>query len=373
MSVDLADFSEFTPASPEVAEAAPPAGSTLAPETPGELARVLDTASANRAVVLPWGGGTHQGIGYRVYPDVVVSTANLVEVIAWEPDDLTLVVEAGVRVDEIEVMLAARGQTAGLPEKAPGATVGGVIAAGVSGYRRARIGPTRDRVLEVTLATGDGRVVKGGGRVVKNVSGYDLPRFAAGSLGALGVIASVCLKLWPVPEAQATLRVDDATRAWRTLFRPLAVLETHDGAFAYVEGRRAQVEVQARQIGAEPVEGLRWPETPEGAVGYAVSVPPADLASAVSRLPDGSRYVAQHGVGRVDVAADLDTSDGIADLRGWAEDRGGRVIITWGPEDLYENLDPWGTPPPGLELQRRLIAAFDPLRVVNRGRLPGGL
>ncbi|NIR39303.1 MAG: FAD-binding protein, partial [Gemmatimonadetes bacterium] len=92
-------------------------------------------------------------------------------VVDWQPDDLTVVVEAGVTVGTLESMLAERGQTALLPEWGPEATVGGVVAAGISGYRRARLGPTRDRVLEVTIVTGDGRVVRGGGRVVKNVSG----------------------------------------------------------------------------------------------------------------------------------------------------------------------------------------------------------
>jgi FAD/FMN-containing dehydrogenase len=177
----------------------------IAPETTEQLIPVLQQASDHQLKVLVWGGGTHQGFGYRLDPDIVIATARLDRTIAWEPDDLTVVVEGGVRLQATEIMLADRGQTTALPEHAGEATIGGVVAAGVSGFRRARYGPTRDRVLEVTVVTGDGRLVRGGGRVVKNVTGYDLPRLITGSLGSLGVIVSVCLKLWPMAERSVTM------------------------------------------------------------------------------------------------------------------------------------------------------------------------
>ena len=147
------------------------------------------------------------GIGHRFDPDLILSTARLDRIIAWEPDDLTVVVEAGVTVEDLEEMLAGKGQTALLSEQPGPATVGGAVAAAISGWRRFRYGPLRDRVLEVTLVTSDGRVVTAGGRLVKNVTGYDIPRLAAGSFGSLGLIARVCLKLWPLPAACATVRV----------------------------------------------------------------------------------------------------------------------------------------------------------------------
>lgn len=342
-----------------------------APADLEELAAMLDVASGLHTPVLVWGGGTHQGIGNPVEARAVISTVRLDRVVDWEPADLTLVVEAGARVAEIESMLADRGQTAGLPEHAGRATVGGVVSAGVSGYRRARYGPTRNRLLEVTLVTGDGRIVTGGGRVVKNVSGYDLPRLSAGSFGALGVIGTVCLKLWPLPEAAVTVRVDRPAVAWHGTHRPLAVLETEAGSWLYLQGTGAEVRAEAAEAGGDAREGLHWPAPPSGGLQVTLRVPPASLAAAVDRLPPDSRYVAQHGVGIVDVAIDDPDPEALGALREWAESHGGALVVAGG--DRRVELDPWGTPPPALGIQRRIVAGFDPLRVVNPGRLPGGL
>ena len=178
-----------------------------------ELAETLSHASSERRTVLLWGGGTHQGYGYPLSADLVVFTDGLTSFVDWEPDDLTVVVEGGMTVASLEARLATRGQSAILAEVPEAGTVGGALAAGISGYRRGRFGPTRDRILEVTLVTGDGRVVRAGGRVVKNVTGYDLARLAVGSFGRLGVIVSACLKLWPLPRASATVRATGAKRS----------------------------------------------------------------------------------------------------------------------------------------------------------------
>ena len=202
----------------EPIEGAPEDAVTVAPSTLEDTANILAIASRYSLPVLVWGGGTHQGMGGRVDPAVVLSTARLDSIVDWQPEDLTVVVEAGVRVADLEDRLAGRNQTAVLPEASGRATVGGVVAAGVSGFRRLRYGPTRDRMLEVDLVTGDGRVVRGGGRVVKNVTGYDLPRLATGSFGSLGLIGRVCLKLWPLPEARRTVTL--AERRQEYGYRP---------------------------------------------------------------------------------------------------------------------------------------------------------
>lgn len=372
MSESAPDLSELAAAPRDTSGSLPSAPFVFAPPTIEEAADVLNAASGERAPVLVWGGGLHQGIGNAVVPQVVLSTARLDRVIAWEPEDLTVVVEAGVKIGRLEESLEERGQTALLPETVADATIGGVIAAGVSGYRRARFGPTRDRVLQVTLVTGDGRVVTGGGRVVKNVSGYDLPRIATGSFGSLGLIASVCLKLWPLPEARATVAVDSPDSAWRTAFRPMAVLETPAGSFAYLQGTHAEVASQVARLGGSPAEGFLWPSTPAGEVVVSIRVRPSLTSAVVTRLPSGVPFVAQHGVG--EVVAGLDAEVGLlGDLRRWAEGEGGSLVLLSGPQGFSRTFDPWGAVPAGLDLQRKLIAAFDPMRVVNPGRLPGGI
>lgn len=365
-------FGDFTRATDQQAVSVPPAEVVLAPADVDELAAVMATATEWRARVLVWGGGSHQGIGGRVEPDVVVVTSGLDRIVAWEPEDLTLVVEAGVRVADLEGMLAEQNQTAALCEWEGPATVGGVVAAGISGYRRHRYGPTRDRMLEATVVTGDGRVVRGGGRVVKNVTGYDLPRLVVGSFGSLGVIVSVCFKLWPLSESTATVALDDPGQALETLFRPVAVLETRDGSFAYLAGTEAEVASEAERVGGAVTAGFAWPDPPTGDTVWSLRVPPALVTEAVARLPAEWEFVAEHGVGQVRAAGDFDATAG-KELRGWAEEVGGAFVLEHTADDgLYAAFDPWGTPPPGLALQRRLMAAFDPAHVLVPGRLPGG-
>ncbi len=342
---------------------APAADIVVAPATVEQAAEALDAASEHGLRVLIWGGGAHQGYGYPVEPDMVLSTHRMGGIVEWSAEDLTLVAAAGARVADVESQLAEAGQSAVLPEDCPPeATIGGVVAAGLSGWRRLRYGPTRDRVLEVVLATGDGRVVRAGGRVVKNVTGYDIPRLACGSFGALGVIGQVALKLWPAPEAAATVRVDDAERAARVAVRPLAVLEVDGQAAVYLSGTPAEVEAQVASLGGDAAAGARWPASLDQPRQAVVRVPARLTRDAVERVPQGWSYQAAFGVGEVRIGG---AGGDLADLRAWAEAEGGALVIIAGPGD------PWGTPPPSVDLQRRVKAAFDPLDVCNPGRLPG--
>ena len=337
----------------------------VAPTSPEELAEVLAHASREGMRLAVWGGGSHRSIGYPTDPQLVVSTSGFTGVAEWEPDDLTVVVGAGTHVAELEAHLATRGQTAVLPEVAGHATVGGVVATATSAYRRLRYGPTRDRVLEVRAVTGDGRIVKGGGRVVKNVTGYDLPRLYTGSLGSLGVITSVCLKLWPLTAATATVTLDDPGRI-ALLHRPLAVLQTPGVTTVLLGGTAPEVEDQVARLGGDAVSGLVYPDRPRGDVVWSVRVRPRLMPDMVKMLPD-TPHVIQPGIGEATFAATAGWD--VAPLRSRAETDGGAVVRVGG----WSEADPWGAPPPALELQRRVITAFDPMRIVEPGRLPGGL
>lgn len=342
----------------------------IAPRTTEDVVSVLRHATKQGLNVQVLGGGTHSGYGSPLPPEIVLSTHELSAVEAWEPDDLTLVIGAGARVADVEAMLAARGQTAVMPERPGEATIGGVISAGVSGWRRARLYGTRERVLEVTIVTGDGRVVRGGGRVVKNVTGYDLPRLVVGAFGAMGVVVSVCLKLWPVPPAAATVTLPDLDAA-RLVARPLAVLEDRTGIRIFLWGTYDEVDALCSRLEGEKSQGLDWPADPVGVWSWSLRVPPAMTPEVVDRLPPGWEFVASHGVGEVR-AASAD-AEGAVDLRAWAEQIGGALVVSGSPPDGAVSLDPWGSPPPAVDVQRRLIAQFDPARVINPGRLPGGL
>lgn len=350
-------------------EGAPEAELTLAPRSTGDVASILRYASEKRFPVQVWGGGTRQGYGTPPAPGIVMSTGSLASVEAWEPDDLTLVVGPGARVKDVGAMLAERSQTAVLPEVPGDSTVGGTIAAGASPLRRARLYGTRERVLEVRVVTGDGREVRSGARVVKNVSGYDLARLCVGAFGSLGVVVSVCLKLFPLPPEAATVRVD-GPHAAASIARPLAVLQTNQGTDVFVHGTEEEVGAKVAHLGGEPRQGHDWPADPEGPYQWAVGVAPALLGDAIGRLPDGWRFVAVHGVGEVRAASE--SSDGGPELRSWAESVGGHLVSVRRPAE-DDDLDPWGSLPPALEIQRSLIGHFDPSRIINPGRLPGGL
>lgn len=345
---------------------APQDARVVSPSDEVELAELLRSATDEGTPVAIWGSGTHRQIGHPTPSDAVISTRELTGIVDWQPDDLTVVVRAGTTVSQLEEELAEGGQTAVLPEQAGPSTVGGVVATGVSAYGRLRYGPTRDRMLQVRAVTGDGRVVQGGGRVVKNVSGYDLPRLYTGSLGSLGVITEVCLKLWPVGAVGRTVELDSVP-ASSAVYRPRAVLETREGVRVYLSGTRAEVDDQVGRLGGTAREGLLYPEPLGGDVVWSCRVRPKHLAEAVSRIPESFPWVAQHGVG--EVAFSAPGAFQVADLRGWAESVGGSVVRTAGESDQ----DPWGTPPSGLDIQRRLIEAFDPGRILEHGRLPGGV
>lgn len=356
---------------PSEVDGLPDTGLVVAPGSIEDAERILDLASEHGMRTTIWGGGTHQGMGGRVDPDLVISTARLARILDWQPEDLTVTVEAGVKVSELESRVAERAQTAVLPELPGEATVGGVLAAGASGWRRARYGPTRERVLEVDLVTGDGRHVRAGGRVVKNVTGFDLARLAVGSLGSLGLIARTCLKLWPIPTTRATVIVDDGDSALERTYRPTAVVETDGSAKVFLGGTEAEVEGQARALGGRITDDWSWDPEPVGPVRWSIRVPPAAVRSTIERLPNTWRYQAGLGIGEIRVSSP--DADGVADLRSFAERSGGAMVLVDGPDELYTTVDPWGTPPEGLEIQRRIVDRFDPARVLNPGRLPGGI
>ncbi len=348
----------------------------VAPRRIEEAAEVLAFAGDRGIVVGFIGGASRFDLGGRLEPDVWLSTSAMNRIVDHQVEDLTLVVQAGASVADVEALLADHGQSAILPEAPGSATVGGVVATGASGYRRLRYGPTRDRVLEVVLATGYGKVVRAGGRVVKNVTGYDLSRLAVGSMGALGLIGEVCLKLWPIPRGAATVRIDDPEGALAETYRPLAVLETEGGAAVYLTGTPEQVAAQSDELGGVAEPGHRWPDPIDTAMRFSVRVAPRHLAGAVRMIltafPEAPLR-AQHGVGELTFGLETCDPEDVVAVRHWAEGHGGAMVVLAAPPGSLPGVDPWGTPPVAHGLQVRVKEAFDPHRICNPGKLPGGL
>lgn len=307
-----------------------------------------------------------------------ITTRRLAGIVDHKPDDLTATVRTGTTLGDLEVTLDATAQSAVLPETTPGRTVGGVVSSGSSGYRRLRYGPTRDRVIGVTLVTGYGEVVRGGGQLVKNVTGYDLARLVTGSHGALGLITEVSVKLWPAPRATATIPADSPAACLSELHKPSAILETQEGSSVYVEGAPASITHAEQVVGNRSTDGLHWPEPLSEPVVVSVRVPARSTSRAVSAIGSwkAERFIAQHGVGIVDVGLTKATAEDIDEMRSQIRTIGGIVVIErWrvADEPVPDPMpDRWGAVPSALDIEKRLRSLFDPHRILSAGMLPEG-
>lgn len=335
---------------------------TLHPTTAGDLADALRTAAHDGTRVLVVGGRHHMDRGNVSDTDVELWTTQLDRVVAYEPAEMLAVVEAGLRCGALAELLGEHGQE--WPVDAPAdATVGGVIAAGVSSTRRLRVGHVRDTVVEMELVTGDGRLIKSGARTVKNVSGFDLHRLMTGSLGTLGVISQVAIKVRPLPEASTTLLAPAgglplALEALDALPAASEILASPDAVSLRLEGWRDEVaaqEVDARELG--PFVPGAPADRPAGATLLEAAVAPSRLAPLVEGIEDWQALV---GVGLVWIG--VDGPEAIAAISARTAELGGIAPAVRGPGGLGD------APVPGREIHRRLKVAFDPAGILAPGR-----
>jgi glycolate oxidase FAD binding subunit len=313
--------------------------------------------------VLPVGGRTHAEVGNPVHDAVEVAAPH--GVVAYEPADLTVTVGAGTTCAALDALLAEHGQECALDPRDPNATVGGVLASGLSGWRRLRHGPVRDQVLEIRVVLADGRVVKGGGPTVKNVTGYDLPRLLVGSLGTLGLLVQVTLRCRPRAPVARWYTADTPPDA---LFRPSAVLWDGTRVHVLLEGVVTDVDAQADALrpGAQPAR-------PDGAHRGRISVAPGAVQAVGRDLdalrpdpehPGPVRWCAELGVGTIHVAGD--TPAALDSARDVAHRHGGWLLREAGGD----RLDGFGRPLPNRALMRRIKDALDPHAKFAPGRLP---
>jgi glycolate oxidase FAD binding subunit len=391
-----------------------------APGRADEVARAL--ACANRAglAVVLRGGGTKLDWGRAPRrADLILSTARLDRVREHAWADMTATVEAGATVARLQETLAAHGQRVACdalwPERA---TVGGILATNDSGPLRARFGSLRDLIIGVTLALPDGTLAKSGGKVVKNVAGYDLPKLATGSFGTLAAITEAVFRLHPLPHDTRTLTFTAATvdplceLALAVQRSPLAFVALQLRAAASgapappappaldvgFEGTRAGLDAQEQQLLrlAEPVSRADPPpdvwrarevlwQGQEPAVTLKVAVLPtrlAELCAMVRRVASGPlwrwRLVAQ-ALGLAHLRLEAPTGgalvEGVARLRAEVEagNGGGSLIVLGCPPEVKSEIDVWGTPGDALPLLRRVKAQLDPVGILSPGRFIGGI
>lgn len=305
-------------------------------------------------------------------------------IVAYEPTELYITAKCGTPLAELEAVLAGQGQMlafepphfAGSSAGSAGATVGGCVAAGLSGPRRQQAGAVRDFVLGVKLIDGAGQLLNFGGQVMKNVAGYDVSRLLAGSLGTLGVLAEVTLKVLPKPVAERTLvfAMDEAAaiaklNQWAEKPLPISASFWHDGKlWLRLSGARAAVEAAGARLGGSVVADgeTHWQAVREQTHPAFAGTPLWRLA-----LPSTAPVLALDGLRAIEWSGALRWYAGeLEAVRGVAAKAGGHAVLYRAAESL-RCLEGAFAPlsPAVLALHRRLKKAFDPQGILNPGRL----
>jgi glycolate oxidase FAD binding subunit len=297
-------------------------------------------------------------------------------IVAHEPTELVVTARCGTKLAELEAALDEAGQMLPFepPHFGPDATIGGCIAAGLAGPRRASAGGVRDYVLGCRLLVGSGDVLGFGGTVMKNVAGYDVARLAAGSLGVLGVIVEVSLKVLPKPVAETTLKLElDEAAALKAMNewagRPLPVSATcwRDGVLhVRLSGARAAVAEGRQKIGGAEVDGSElWRGLREQTEAFFAGDPPLwrlALPTVAQPLGLAGAHLIEWGGGQ----RWLRSASPAAEIRARAATLGGHATLFRGGErrDVFAPL-----PPPLAAIHQRLKSEFDPAGIFNRGRM----
>jgi len=412
--------------SPFVVEGRTPDAAVF-PGSTAEVAAVVRIAAEAGVPVMPWGGGTAVDLGPPpARAGIVLSLRRLDRVLEHEPGDLTVTAEAGTTVAALQTALRARGQWLSLdPPDADRATLGGVVAANASGPRRQLYGTVRDLLIGLTVVTADGSLLHGGGKVVKNVAGYDLPKLFVGSHGTLGVIVETTFKLRPVPDEEQLVavgfdRLKDCGAAARTLLAsdliPSAI-EMVDGVCAPTLGLAAgapalvvgfdgiaeQVQWQlselaglVRPLGGRPPVSLppaTWArlatvardavESPAAVMRF--SVLPTQVAETMGQGANAARqrglssaWAAHAGVGVVTgtLLAGGETAAVSAVLGDWraiARAGSGHANLTRAPLAVKAQMPVWDDPDAAGRIMQRIKAQLDPNNVLNPGRFVSGI
>jgi glycolate oxidase FAD binding subunit len=392
------------------------------PRTLDEVARIVALAHDEQLAVVPRGSGAAQALGAQPERvDVLLDLGGLDAILEHNPEDMTATVQAGVTAGALAARLAAHRQTLPLdPPGWTGRTLGGIAATAASGPLRARYGTMRDLLLGVRFVQADGVVTWGGARVVKSVTGYDIPKLLVGSLGTLAVLGELTLRLHPLPEAEATCFVplgsveaaqDLAATIVDSTLQPsrLEMLDTAGLAasglppataglvvsFGSVEPAvRAQQAILAAQAARAHarVETLGpgfWTTYDRmlartGTTALRVSVVTPRLAAALTEaraaLSGASNVTATScaplGLLRLAVGPGepVVLAGAIGRLRAFVAADGGSVVVERGPAALRASVDPWGpVPAPALALMHGLKQEFDPRRTLNPGRFVDGI
>src|SRR6267143_618824 len=382
------------------------------PGTERELAEILRLSNEGGVAVIPRGGGTKLSWGNPpVRADLILSTSRLTEIVEHAWADLTVTVEAGCTIQKLQETLAQHGQRLALdplwPEKA---TVGGVLSTNDSGALRLRFGALRDLIIGVTIALPDGTLASSGGKVVKNVAGYDLPKLVTGALGTLGVITRAVFRLHPLPLNSLSFRVS-TVNAEETQKLVLAVqdsklahtfLQSHfsdekppasDILFEGTEAGLAAQETQLRNLAApgsvSEASNSSWTareelwafSDPASAAIAKISILPANMASTMKLVAHSANaqqvrwkallYATGLGWLRLEGKPGA-LQEALQVLRDELQGQDGWLVALHRPSKMPA-FDAWGTASDTLPLMKAVKQQLDPKNTLNPGRFVGGI
>jgi glycolate oxidase FAD binding subunit len=381
------------------------------PRDSDEIDAMVRQCEASRITLAPLGAARTLSEIRRAPVMVGVSLARMERIVAYEPEDMTVIAEAGMTLAALNQRLGEHGQRLPLDPCNPAATtLGALIGASQAGPLRLSEGTPRDLLIGVRFVGHEGRSVHGGGRVVKNVAGYDLMKVMTGSFGTLGIITETAFKLRPIPEGYtlgmapfvraqeafgAALKLHDALPLGHVevLSPALAERFDHPGTFlliAAIAGSASELEYQRGHFGGlvgagfrqgaraiEVYEKLRDLGLAPAALVAQLATPPAELALCIEDSGAEFRAHAACGVAQILVGGELDpisARETLARWRGVAHSAHGHVRLLAAAPTLRSHLDFFDQPAAGaLKLMRRLKAAFDPAGIFNPGCFVGGL
>jgi glycolate oxidase FAD binding subunit len=375
------------------------------PSSTDQVAEVLRAAAAHGLSVVPRGRGTKLTWGLPpTSADLVLDVSAMDRVLDHAAGDLIVSTQAGARLGDVQETLARGGQQLAVDETVGGESIGGAVAANTSGPRRFVSGTLRDLLIGITVVRADGVVAKAGGRVVKNVAGYDIGKLMIGSFGTLAVITEATFRLHPLPDVRrwVSVQVDDPARAHELVHKvvhaqavPTAVevdwpaAATGGSVSVLLEGRADGVAARARTVGellgaGVPMDGQGAADQPAGwgAYPWVAGETALKLTFVLSGLRDvlaNAREVGVHlrgsgGTGVVygALADPAAAPAAVERLRAVCTRHQGSVVVLDAPADVKGSVDVWG-PVPAIDLMRRVKDRFDPDHRLSPGRFVGGI
>lgn len=374
-----------------------PFSNTLLPQSAAQVAEALASVRADGLAVVATGGATKLGWGNvaRAKSLVRLDLTQLSSVLEIDADEGIATVSAGVRVADLERAAREAGKCTRLPALHGGATVGGTIASDALAPEQSQARRLRDDLLGMQVALPNGEVTKSGGRVMKNVTGFDLVRLYCGSFGTLGIVTETTLRLWPLPEARrvyqrSSARMADALELAASLAEqrvdPLgvAILPEPEGVRLVwaVEGSQVDAELRGSRVAADRAGEVSWSEV-QRAVAGAESDSADQLRVRVSgRSTDVRAILAEIEAVGGSIAALLPTigvllaeipQAGFGSLLASATSQRWALLVERGSAKFKAGIDVFGPEPSGIELMRALKRQFDPGCVLAPGRFVGGL